>query len=213
MMKKLVIFDLDGTLLDTAKSLQECMNYALEKNGFKKITLSQTRAYVGNGSLLFALRACKDEQKAEDVHNDFLSVYKNYPSSKVKPFANVKKLLKTLNEKGVKLAVFSNKPHFATQILCDDIFKNNTFDYILGHKEGAPLKPDKQGVIEILSKLNVDAQDTVLIGDGETDALTAINAGVDFIGALWGFRTKDQLQSNGAKCFADTPKDLINFII
>ena len=132
-MKKLVIFDLDGTILDTTENLKTCMNKALKENGFKPISYNQTRAFVGNGAYLFALRACANEEKAPAVFNSFLEIYKDNLLTDVTPFNGVKELFCALKNQSVKLAVFSNKPHFATVKLCEHFFAN-TFDFILGKK-------------------------------------------------------------------------------
>ena len=211
-MKKLVVFDLDGTLLDTTKSLNECMNIALKENGFNCISLEQTRQFVGNGAYIFALRACANEEKAQAVYKSFMRIYKDYPTDGVLPFEYIPQVLQMLNNSGVKTAVFSNKPHPATVNLCESVFKKDTFSFLLGQKSGAPIKPDPFGLLEIIKFFNLSKEDVVLIGDGETDAQTAINAGVDFIGALWGLRSKQTLQEHGAAVFAQTPRDLINLL-
>ena len=212
MKKKLVIFDLDGTLLNTAKSLRYCVNQALKINNEKQITLKQTIAYVGNGAKKLIERACKNEEKQEAVFKDFNRIMNDNLTHLVKPYPYIKSLLKKLKSKGVKIAVFSNKPHWATTRLCNDFFTTPPLDYALGHKENAPLKPNPNGVLEILSALNIKPEECVLIGDGETDAQTAINAHVDFIGVLWGFRSKQILEEHGAKQFALAPSEILNLI-
>lgn len=211
-MKKLVVFDLDGTLLDTTQSLNECMNNALKINGFNPISLSQTRAYVGNGAYVFALKACGDEQKASKVLESFMEIYQKYPTNVVPPFEHITTLLQRLKNYGIKTAVFSNKPHVSTVNLCESVFGKQTFDFLLGHKDAAPTKPNPQGLLQIIEYFNLSKQNVILIGDGETDAQTAINAGVDFIGALWGLRDKQTLQEHGATVFANTPSDLFDLL-
>lgn len=212
-MKKLIVFDLDGTLLYTARGLRKAMNMALEKNGCELITEKQTTQYVGNGSLVFAQKACKDQEKVQAVHKDFLTFYASKDIEKPTPYEGIKEVLSFVKKSGYKIAVFSNKPQFATVALCNEIFGENTFDYILGHVEGEPLKPNPSGMEKIITALNVTKQETLHIGDGDADALVANNCGVDFIGALWGFRSKKQLKSCGAKKFAYSPSDLINLIL
>ena len=211
-MKKLVIFDLDGTLLDTAESLQICMNLALKENSLSPITLEQTRAFVGNGAYLFSLRACKDESLAKAVYESFMRIYSAYPTDKVLPFDGIIEVINRLKKQGIKTAVFSNKPHGATTSICESVFGKNCFDYLLGQMEGAPIKPDPYGINKILDYFNLSVKDAILIGDGETDAQTAINSNMDFIGVLWGLRTKQQLELGGAQIFAQRPVDLINLI-
>ena len=211
-MKKLVVFDLDGTLLDTTKSLNECMNEALKINGFNPISLNQTRAYVGNGAYVFALKACNNEEKASKVLESFMSIYQNYPTNVVPPFKRIPELLQKLKDNGIKTAVFSNKPHLATVNLCESVFGKHTFDLLLGHKEGAPTKPNPFGLLQIIDYFDLSKEEVILIGDGETDAQTAMNAGIDFIGALWGLRDKQILKENGATIFANAPSDLFDLL-
>jgi phosphoglycolate phosphatase len=210
MKKKLVIFDLDGTLLNTASNLRYCVNQALKKHNKRQISLSQTIAYVGNGAKKLVERATADESLTESVYKDFMPILQSNLTHLIKPYPHVKRLLKRLKKEGVKIAVFSNKPHDATVAICNEFFATYAFDYVLGHKNGAPLKPDASGVFEILNALNVAKEDCLFIGDGETDAQTSINAGVDFIGVLWGFRSELILRNYGATCFASTPQEILN---
>ena len=210
MNKKLVIFDLDGTLLNTASNLRFCVNEALKKHNKRQISISQTIAYVGNGAKKLVERATADESLTESVYKDFTPILQSNPTYLIKPYPHIKKLLKKLKSEGVKIAVFSNKPHEATVAICNEFFATYAFDYVLGHKNGAPLKPDASGVFEILNALNVAKEDCIFVGDGETDAQTSINAGIDFIGVLWGFRSEQTLRNYGATCFASAPQEILN---
>lgn len=212
-MKKLVIFDLDGTLVNTTKSLCYFMNEALKIHGFDQISEEQTKKYVGNGAYNFALRACRSEEKANELCQTFKSLYNNDVTKFATPYDKIKDLLKELKRARIKTAVLSNKPHQATKELCDKLFGSDAFDIVLGHKEDAPLKPDPSGVEYILSSLNIAKEDALFVGDGETDADTAKNCNIDFIAVLWGFRDKKTLKSHGATRFAKAPDDLINFIL
>ena len=213
MKKKLVIFDLDGTLLNTASNLRFCVNQALKKHKKRQISLSQTIAYVGNGAKKLVERATNDEGLTESVYNDFMPILQSNLTYLIKPYPHIKSLLKRLKKEGVKIAVFSNKPHEATYAICNELFATYGFDYVLGHKKDAPLKPDANGVFEILNALSIAKEDCVFIGDGETDAQTAINASIDFIGVLWGFRSEEILRNYGATCFASTPQDILNQLL
>lgn len=212
MKTKLVIFDLDGTLLNTAKNLQFCVNQALCEYGLCPITLKQTVAYVGNGAKKLIERAVGGDERVNDIYATFMGMMKKYPTHLIKPYVQIKTLLKNLKKSGVKSAVFSNKPHEATDLLCKEFFATCPFDYVLGQKPNAPLKPDPNGVYQILNYFNAKNDECVFIGDGETDAQTALNAQVEFIGVLWGFRTKEILKKHGATQFVAAPSEILNFI-
>ena len=212
MKTKLVIFDLDGTLLNTAKNLQFCVNQALNEYSLKPITLKQTIAYVGNGAKKLIERAVGKDERIDDIFNTFMGMMKKYPTHLIKPYVQIKTLLKKLKKSGVKIAVFSNKPHQATQFLCDEFFTTCPFDFVLGQKPNASLKPDPDGVNQILTHFNVKNYECVFVGDGETDAQTALNAKVEFVGVLWGFRTKEILEKHGATQFVTAPSEILNFI-
>ena len=213
-MKKLVIFDLDGTLFDTLNGLYLSLNKALSSCDLPSVSLQQTKQFVGDGAYNLCKRAVNGRlDKLEECYNSFMSIYSKQATNSTTLFSGIEGLLKKLNEYKLKIAIFSNKPHQATVDICNALLKNVKIDYVLGHKEGAPLKPNKAGVEQILSALNVSAEDTVFVGDGETDVKTALNSNVDFIGVTWGFRTKKQLKSAGCRLFAKNPDHLENLIL
>ncbi len=218
-MKKLAIFDLDGTLIDTLLGLNACMNRALQKNGIKDITLEDTRRFVGNGIKNYVIRAANkglpadlpDDlrgQKIQSVAKDFLNIYGHNGIDESVLYDGIDYALNTLRAHGVKLAVLSNKAQYAADIFNERFLSKYSFDLVLGQTDDLPLKPAPDGLLKILKTLNVEKADAVMIGDGETDYLTAKNAGIDCVSVLWGFRSEEELKNAGATVFIRNPKEI-----
>jgi len=218
-MKKLAIFDLDGTLIDTLLGLNVCMNRALQKNGIEDITLDDTRRFVGNGIKNYVIRAANkglpadlsDDlrgQKIQSVAEDFLNIYGHDGIDESVLYDGIDYALNVLRSHDVKLAVLSNKAQYAADIFNERFLSKYSFDLVLGQTDDLPLKPAPDGLLKILEKLNVEKADAVMIGDGETDYLTAKNAGIDCVSVLWGFRSEEELKSAGATVFISNPKEI-----
>ena len=218
-MKKLAIFDLDGTLIDTLLGLNACMNRALQKNGINDITLEDTRRFVGNGIKNYVIRAANKglpsdlsddlrRQKIQSVAEDFLNIYGHNGIDESVIYDGIDYALNTLRAHGVKLAVLSNKAQYAADIFNERFLSKYSFDLVLGQTDDLPLKPAPDGLLKILKTLNVEKADAVMIGDGETDYLTAVNADIDCVSVLWGFRSEEELKSAGAKVFIRNPKEI-----
>lgn len=212
-MKKLVIFDLDGTILNTIDDIADCMNYALKENNFAQKTVAQIRSYVGNGQRQFILRCLPentDEETVIKVEQEFRSRYTDHSSDKTRPFAGIPELIESLKRNGIKVAVNTNKPDIATQPLLAKQF-GPVFDFAIGNKPGLPHKPDPSGVELILAALNAEKKDTVFVGDSEVDIQTARNAGIDCISVVWGFKDRDFLEANGAACIVSSPDEILEY--
>lgn len=205
-MIKAVIFDLDGTVLDTLPDLNACMNEALAKFGCPPITMEQTRAYVGNGGLLYASRALPAERRGEaehfyrDVYSPVLFRCKN---ERTRPFAGEAECMAALERAGIRRAVVTNKSQRAADELGQTLLKPYGFSVIFGNRDGIPVKPDPTAALVVLGELGVSPADAVFVGDGETDVQTAKNAGMRSVSVLWGYRTKGQLLAAGAERFAE----------
>lgn len=212
-MKKLVIFDLDGTLIDTSYGLNYCMNIALARLNLPTITASQTKRFVGNGMAVYTKRALgsDNQDKFDECFNIFMQEYRTHGKDNCIVYDGIKELLVSLERMQIKKAVLSNKANVATQTIISDFFENS-FDYVLGNTDGAPLKPHPYGVNKILEHFAVLPENAVILGDGETDVQCGKNARVDVISALWGFRNKETLMSSGAKMFAKTANEVLNLI-
>lgn len=211
---KLVIFDLDGTLLDTFGDLHWAVNAALEKNGLPARTLAEVKRFVGNGVRKLAERAVPsgtDEKRTEAVYRDFLSFYRDGKRRTSVPYDGVAELLCLLRKNGVKTAVLSNKLDSAVKELVSDLLP--AVDYAQGETDGIPRKPDPFGAEAILAQFGAKKEETVFVGDSETDENTAENAGIRFAAVLWGARNKSDFDPRGAEIFAETASDLKNWFI
>ena len=213
MAKKLVFFDLDGTLLDTSIGLNECMNMALAHFNLPPISVEQTKQYVGNGILNYVKRACNDASVCNQCLEVYNQIYNSKGFEKTAPYSGVNGLMQALKANDVKIALLSNKPHEATLIAYEKFFKSYNFDAVFGKLPSFPHKPDPTLLLHILSELKVAKEDAVMVGDGETDVATAINAGIDCFSVDWGFRSTKQLTQAGAKVVVSSAEELLNKIL
>lgn len=211
---KTVIFDLDGTLLDTLEDLKDSTNAALSAFGCKERTLEEVRKFVGNGIrnlMLQAVEGGDENPEFENIFQYFKDDYKKNCKNKTKPYPGIMKVLEELKEKGVKLAMVSNKADFAVKELNSWYFKNLGM-LAVGEREGVRRKPAPDAVFQILKELSADKESAVYVGDSEVDIKTAENAKIPCISVLWGFREKDFLKENGGTVFVETPEELLNLL-
>ena len=198
-MKKLVIFDLDGTLLNTIADLANSTNYALKELGYPIHEPDKYNFMVGNGINKLFERALPDGEKTEEnvlrVRQEFVPYYDQHNADKSRPYPGVTELLETLQTAGMQLAVASNKYQAATEKLIAHYFPNIKFTAVFGQREGIPVKPDPIIVKEILQIAKVQEEETLYVGDSGVDMQTAINAGVTSCGVTWGFRPRTELES------------------
>lgn len=214
-MKKLVIFDLDGTLLNTIADLAHSTNYALEKNGFPTHEVNEYNYFVGNGINKLFERALPEGQKSGEniqaIRQDFLQHYDKHNADLSCPYNGVTELLEALQKKNIKIAVASNKYQAATEKLVPHFFPTIHFTAIFGQREGINTKPDPTIVYDILRKADVKKDKTLYVGDSNVDMQTAINAGVDACGVTWGFRPASELQSYHPKYIAEKAMDILQY--
>ncbi len=198
-MKKLVIFDLDGTLLNTIADLANSTNYALKVLGYPIHEPDKYNFMVGNGINKLFERALPDGHKTEEnvlrIRQEFVPYYDQHNADKSRPYPGVTELLETLQTAGMQLAVASNKYQAATEKLIARYFPNIKFTAVFGQREGIPVKPDPIIVKEILQIAKVQEEETLYVGDSGVDMQTAINAGVTSCGVTWGFRPRTELES------------------
>lgn len=215
-MSKLVIFDLDGTLLDTIYDLAYSCNYALKQHGYPEHPVEAYRFFVGNGMQKLVERALPEAARKDDeialVKRDFLAYYADHSMEYTRPYPGVTDLLETLQHRNVSLAVASNKIDAATKYLIAHYFPNIRFEIVLGQREGIPVKPDPAIVNDILLAVGVDKDQVVYVGDSGVDVETALSAGVSLVAVLWGFRPKVELESKGASRFIESPDQLLHFL-
>lgn len=209
--KKAIIFDLDGTLLDTLIDLRDSVNAALSQNGFPERTTAEVRQFVGNGLGKLVERAIPDGKAnplCEQVLADTRKIYAKKSNDSTKPYDGIPALLHALLAKGYQLAVVSNKPDAQVKSLCKIYFPE--IPVAVGQREGFRLKPAPDSVQETIRLLACVPDDVVYVGDSEVDIQTARNAGIPCISVLWGFRSKQQLIDAGADCFAETPAEMLH---
>lgn len=208
---KLLIFDLDGTILDTLKDLYFSVNYALSENHFPERTPEEVRQFVGNGIRKLIERSVPEnstEKQIQQVHQAFTEYYTVHCRDNTRPYPGIPEVLKTLRKNGSKLAVVSNKADYAVQKLCDEYFPN-LFDAVAGEREGIRRKPAPDAVQAILKELHIQPEQAVYIGDSDVDILTAENSGMPCISVTWGFRSREFLIEHGAQKLISRPEELL----
>ncbi|MBQ9036791.1 MAG: HAD-IA family hydrolase [Erysipelotrichaceae bacterium] len=209
---KAVIFDLDGTLLDTLQDLANSTNHALEVNGLPQRSLDEVRQFVGNGvRRLMELAVGNNETDFEKVFNDFKQHYAIHCNDYTKPYEGIFELIYELKKRGISCAIVSNKAQFAVDELKELYFKG-ILDVAIGEKEGIRKKPAPDTVEEACRQLGVKLEDCVYVGDSEVDILTAQNCRIDCISVTWGFRSVESLKQNGATVLCDEPADILKVI-
>jgi phosphoglycolate phosphatase len=214
-MYEFILFDLDGTLLDTLDDLTLSVNFALRQADLPERSKQEVRSFIGNGIRLLIQRAIgrNVDEKFEQVFKDFKEYYAKHCADNTKPYDGVMELLKTLKQKGKRLAVLSNKADFATKALCKQYF-NGLIELAVGEREseGIAKKPAPDSVLCVMQEFGANRQNTVYIGDSEVDIQTAQNAEIHCISVTWGFKDKAFLVQQGGTVFADTPKQLLTLL-
>lgn len=205
-----VFFDLDGTLLDTLPDIRAAVNAVFEKYGFPAVSREQTCAAVGSGARVLMERLLPAGAPLGECLADFREYYAMHSCADTRPFAGVKETLAALKGR-VKLAVVTNKPHEATVRVIEKFF-GDTFDFVAGDSGDFPVKPDPALTRYAALTLRVAPKNCLFVGDGETDYLTAKHAGMRPLAALWGYRTREQLEAVGAREFVGSIEEVIDFI-
>lgn len=205
-----VIFDMDGTLLDTLDDLMNSVNIALVQFGFPKRTRTEIRAFVGNGVGMLVKRSVPegtDEKTEAECLKVFKAHYAEHSAVYTKPYDGITELLRLLKEQGVGIAVVSNKFDLALKELCDRFFPG-LVDYSAGEKAGVPKKPAPDSVFDCMNALGADKNTTLYVGDSEVDMATAANASLPAAGVLWGFRDRGVLTEGGAAYIINDPHEI-----
>lgn len=216
-MKKIAIFDLDGTLSDSIESMKYCADRALAPLGYGPFSRKDYQYFVGDGAEKLIRRALVASGDEKQVHfAEAMQRYREYFAVdcmyQVKPYEGIPELLAALKEKGMRLAVLSNKPHEQTVMVVETLFGKGYFDWIQGQKPGIPLKPDPAGVYGILDAFSYQSSETVYLGDTATDMKTGKNAGAFTVGVLWGFREREELEEAKADALIKSPLELLKFL-
>lgn len=215
-MIKLVIFDLDGTLVNSVYDLADSVNFVLRENGYKTHETDKYYYFVGNGTRKLCERAIPEDKRTEAeidrIHELFLKHYANNYLNKTVLYDGIKETVQALVKSGVKCAVASNKTDIFTNEIIDAFFEKNTFCCVLGKREGFAAKPDPKIVYEILEKTETDKQNAIFVGDSNVDIITARNSGIRSVGCLWGFRTYEELKEARADYIINEPADLLKIL-
>ena len=208
-----MIFDLDGTLLDTIADLAAATNFALRAYNHPVHEVDKYRYFVGDGVRKLVERALPEDARSpihiDEVLGYFRQYYMRHCEDLTAPYPGIVELFSGLQDAGVKLAVASNKFQIGTESLVKRFFPNINFVAVLGQREGVPVKPNPQIIFDIIQLAGVTKEQTLYVGDSGVDMQTAVAAGVDSVGVLWGFRTADELLQNGAGSLASTPREIL----
>ena len=214
---KACIFDLDGTLTNTLESMTYSVNLTLKEMGLSQITKDQCRMFVGNGARVLIEESLKvsGDPKASRIEEGmkiYGRIFDQNCTYHVTPYEGIPERLKALKDRGIHLAVLSNKPDRQTVKVVKEIFGDNIFDYAQGQKDGIRRKPAPDGVWYLMEQMQVSKEECLYIGDSEVDAATGKNAGLKTIGVLWGFRDRKTLETAGADHLIERPEELLQFV-
>jgi len=214
--KKLIIFDLDGTLLDTVADLAASTNYALSQCGFPIHKISLYNFFIGNGINKLFERALPEGKKTQEniikLRLHFLEYYGAHNAELTSPYPGIPELLQKINTSGIKIAVASNKYQQATEKLIQYFFPHIKFAAVFGQRENVPIKPDPTVISDILKIAKVDKHEVLYVGDSGVDMLTAQNARVEAIGVTWGLRPRLELEEFTPKYIVDQPEEISNIL-
>lgn len=213
---KAVLFDLDGTLLNTLDDLADSMNTVLSKMNLPQHNVEEYKHFIGNGIFNLAKNTLPTKMQTEDIINQCVaSMREEYNlriTAKTKPYPEIPKLLDSLIEMGIKVCILTNKPDPAAKHIVSLLLNKWTFDSVFGDRPGVSKKPDPAVALQISKSLGILPQQFLYLGDSGVDMETANNAGMFAVGALWGYRDEDELKQNGAKVLIKNPLELLNLL-
>lgn len=207
---------MDGTLLDTLEDIADSVNRTLRRQGFPTHGIDAYRYFVGDGVSLLVSRALPADKRSDDLIADCVKGFRNEYSRnwnvKTRLYDGVPQLLDALVAKQIKMGVLSNKPHDFTKLCIHEFLSGWKFGMIVGQRDGVPMKPAPTAAHEIATSLGVSSSKVACVGDTGVDMMTAIHAGMFPVGALWGFRPKEELQERGAAVTISRPIELLRFM-
>jgi phosphoglycolate phosphatase len=213
-MFKGMIFDLDGTLVDTIEDLADAMNHGLAGLDCPTLTIEQAAQMVGSGLKNFVLQALPADR--QDLHTELLgrmvSFYKQNCLNKTRPYEGMVETLDTLMQRGIRLAVLTNKNQAPAEIIVHHFFGRGLFNPVIGALEGRKVKPDPQTTLGIISGWGMDNTEVLYVGDSDIDILTAKAAEIECAACQWGYRSPDQLKAAGAETIIQHPRQLLDFL-
>ena len=211
-----ILFDLDGTLLNTIDDLADASNWVCRQNGWPTFTVEQYKHMVGNGipKLVerFSPADCQSPRQLAATLAQFTARYDAHKEDKTAPYPGIPELLAALKEKGVQTAVFSNKADALCGGIIDHYFAPGSFAAVRGNRPGVPVKPDPTGVYSLMEQLGAKKEITLFVGDSNVDIATGHNAGLPALGAVWGFRGAEELRAAGADALVFQPADILQYL-
>lgn len=214
-MKRLVIFDCDGTLVNTIGDVLDCFNQALDRNGFPKRDIDVMRRAVGGNLEQVVARllpeGARSPENVDRIKADYRALYAASEKPRTRPYPGILELVGALRARGVRLAVNTNKEQSLTEALVAKFFPDGEFECIVGYDERYPSKPDPDGCHRILRRFVLERADAVYVGDGRSDLETANNAGIDCLMVPWGQGTEEDL-SDPRGILAQTPEEILEFV-
>ena len=211
----LVIFDMDGTILNTLEDLADSLNATLRHFHYPEHTIGEVCSFVGNGIRLLIERGVPkglEVSEIDKVHAYFMTYYQEHCADKTKPYDGIHETIQKLREAGIKTAVVSNKADCAVKELAEQYFEG-MFDVAVGEREGILKKPAPDGVNDVLRQLGVARDRAIYVGESEVDVATAQNAQMDSLIVEWGFRKADFLKEHGAKLLISDPKEIVEYCV
>ncbi len=212
-----VIFDLDGTLLDTLRDIAEAMNRALTRRGFPAHPTSSYKQFVGEGAGTLARKVLREEDRTEGnierLREEFIKDYRSNWAIHTRPYKGIVELLERLEKRGIMMAVLSNKPHWFTVQCVKRFLGGFNFIACLGESDETPRKPEPKGALVIKEMMGISEREILFVGDTKIDMQTAINASMTPCGVLWGFRDREELMRNGAEYIAEHPMAIENLLL
>lgn len=209
---KAVLFDLDGTLINSIFDLADSVNYILKKYDFPQRSIEEITAFVGNGLKNLVKLSLPKNEYNENMYIEFKEHYFNNCCIKTIPYEGIKYTILKIREMGIKTAVVTNKPNSAANEICQKLFEG-LFDTVVGEREGVLIKPSAEMINLALKFLNVGSKEALYVGDSEVDILTAKNSNMDLVSVSYGFRTKQELKNAGAVEIVDKPVDIYGFLV
>ncbi len=212
---KAIIFDLDGTVVNSLEDLKDAANYSLRAFGYPEHDENAYKYFVGNGARKLIERAVPKGTSRDDTDKVFALYSEYYPKHsmvKTAPYPQIPEVLKTLKDRGYLLAVVSNKPDNQTQIIMNALFEKGLFTVVSGYKPEYPTKPDPSLTLAVIKSLGLTPEQCLFVGDSGVDMQTAQNSGAFPVGVTWGLRKRDELEENGAKEIIDDAVELLGVV-
>ena len=216
MIVKAILFDLDGTLLDTLDDIADSANSTLVRYGLPTHSVDAYRFFIGDGVNMLISRALPHEKRESDIIAKCIQGFReNYSRNwniKTRPYDGVPELLDALAAMQIKMTILSNKPDDFTKLCVRELLPNHHFEMIIGQHDAIPMKPNPVGAIQIANNLEIAPSQFLYLGDSAIDMDTAVRAGMFPVGALWGFRPLEELQEHGAEAVIQRPVDLLGLL-